>query len=241
LGTSAGAVILHIRGEAGPIITSIRGLYAEEQACEQGGAMSANSDRNSRRQQILEALARELETSPGARITTAALARAVGVSEAALYRHFPSKAKIYEGLIEFIEESIFGLVNRILGEEPQARVRCEKILAVLLGFSDRNPGITRILMGDALTGETERLRSRIGQFFDRMETQLKQVLREGQLAGQLPQGIPVAAIANLLLAVAEGRMNQFVRSGFKRSPLDGWEIQWRILSTALFEDASVTV
>lgn len=202
--------------------------------------MSANSGKSSRRQQIMEALARELETSPGARITTAALARAVGVSEAALYRHFPSKAKIFEGLIEFIEESVFGLINRILADEPQASARCEKMLGIILAFSDRNPGITRILMGDALTGETERLRSRIGQFFDRLETQFKQVLREGQMAGRLSTQLPVAAVANLLLAFAEGRMNQFVRSGFKRSPLDGWEQQWRILSASLFEDSPVS-
>ncbi len=195
-----------------------------------------NNDKNkpSRRQQILEALALQLESSPGERITTASLARAVGVSEAALYRHFPSKAKMFEGLIEFIEETVFSLVNRILTEEPRASVRCEKIILVLLGFSSRNPGMTRILVGDALTGETERLRTRVGQFFDRIETQLKQVLREGELGRQLTPGQPVAAMANLMLAAAEGRMNQFVRSGFKRAPTDLWEQQWGLLSAALF-------
>ncbi len=201
--------------------------------------MSSDNNKPSRRQQILEALARELETSPGARITTAALARAVGVSEAALYRHFPSKAKIYEGLIEFIEESVFGLINRIVADERLTANRCEKILAVLLGFSDRNPGITRILMGDALTGETDRLRTRIGQFFDRVETQFKQVLREGQAAGETPADLPVSAVANLLLAAAEGRMNQFVRSGFSRSPLEHWEEQWALLRAGLLEPATV--
>ena len=200
--------------------------------------MSNNNNKPPRRQQILEALARELETSPGARITTAALARAVGVSEAALYRHFPSKAKIYEGLIEFIEESVFGLINRIVADERQVTNRCEKILLVLLGFSDRNPGITRILMGDALTGETDRLRTRIGQFFDRIETQFKQALREGQAAGDAAEDLPVSAVANLLLATAEGRMNQFVRSGFTRSPLEHWEEQWVLLRTGLFETAT---
>ena len=197
--------------------------------------MSENKkDKPSRRQQILEALAHELEKSPGERITTAGLARAVGVSEAALYRHFPSKAKMFEGLIEFIEETVFGLINRILADEPSCAGRCEKIMMVLLGFSARNPGISRILMGDALTGETERLRQRIGQFFDRIETQFKQILREGELAGQL-QGKPhVAATANLLLAVAEGRMNQYVRSSFKKSPLAEWEEQWPLLSENIF-------
>ncbi len=196
-----------------------------------------NKDKPSRRQQILEALAHELEKSPGERITTAGLARAVGVSEAALYRHFPSKAKMFEGLIEFIEETVFGLINRILADEKSSAGRCEKIMMVLLGFSARNPGISRILMGDALTGETERLRQRIGQFFDRIETQFKQILREGELAGQLQGKQNVAATANLLLAVAEGRMNQYVRSSFKKSPLAEWEEQWPLLSNNIFRSA----
>ncbi len=193
-----------------------------------------SSDKPSRRQQILEALAHELETSPGERITTAGLARAVGVSEAALYRHFPSKAKMFEGLIEFLEETVFGLINRILTDDRDVAARCEKIMAVLLGFSARNPGITRILVGDALVGETERLRLRISQFYDRIETQLKQVLREGELAGRLASGAPVAAIANLLVAAAHGRMAQFVRSSFKRPPTELWEQQWPLLARGIF-------
>jgi TetR/AcrR family transcriptional regulator len=193
-----------------------------------------SNEKPSRRQQILEALAHELETSPGERITTASLARAVGVSEAALYRHFPSKAKMFEGLIEFLEETVFGLINRILADEKDVVARCEKIMAVLLGFSARNPGITRILVGDALVGETERLRVRVGQFYDRIETQFKQVLREGELAGRLPSGSPAAAMAGLLVAAAHGRMAQFVRSGFKRSPLELWEQQWPLLARGLF-------
>ena len=114
----------------------------------------------SRRQQILEALAQELESSPASRITTAQLARVVGVSEAALYRHFPSKAKMFEALIVFAEESVFGLVNRILNEENGAELRCEKILGLIIGFSEKNPGITRVLLGDALVGESERLHTR---------------------------------------------------------------------------------
>ncbi len=194
-----------------------------------------NREKGSRRQQILEALAHELEQSPGKRITTAGLARAVGVSEAALYRHFPSKAKMFEGLIEFIEESVFGLINRILTDERTATGRCEKIMLVLLGFSARNPGISRILVGDALTGETERLQQRIGQFFDRIESQFKQILREAELAGELRGKQHVAATANLLLSVAEGRMNQYVRSGFKRSPMQEWDEQWPLLAATLFK------
>jgi TetR/AcrR family transcriptional regulator len=194
-----------------------------------------NKEKGSRRQQILEALAHELEQSPGQRITTAGLAKAVGVSEAALYRHFPSKAKMFEGLIEFIEETVFGLISRIITDEKSAAGRCEKIMLVLLGFSARNPGISRILVGDALTGETERLRQRIGQFFDRIESQFKQILREAELAGELRGKQQVAATANLLLAVAEGRMNQYVRSGFKRSPMQEWDEQWSLLTGTVFK------
>ncbi len=188
----------------------------------------------SRAQQILQALAQQLEASPGQRITTAALARELGVSEAALYRHFPSKARMFEALIEFIEETVFGLIGRILDDKPTAQARCEAILGVLLGFAARNPGLSRILVGDALTGENERLRLRITQFYDRLETQLKQILREAETRGELPVGNPSAASANLLLAVAEGRMNQFVRSGFRRSPLERWDQQWALLSASLF-------
>jgi TetR/AcrR family transcriptional regulator len=191
----------------------------------------------SRRQQILEALARELEMQPGTRITTARLAEVVGVSEAALYRHFPSKAKMFEALIEFSEESVFSLANRILGEETQASKRCERILAMLLTFSDRNPGITRVLLGEALVGEHERLRARVAQFFGRFETQLKQILREGEQARELDMRASVSAIANLLMAVVEGRMTQFSRSDFEHSPLESWEQQWRVLHAGLFTQA----
>ena len=190
-----------------------------------------------RRQQILEAMARELEIRPGARITTARLAEVVGVSEAALYRHFPSKAKMFEALIEFAEESVFGLANRILGEESDATRRCERILTMLLTFSDRNPGITRVLLGEALVGEHQRLRVRVSQFFDRFETQLKQILREGEQGTELGLRASVAAIANLLMAVVEGRMTQFSRSGFEHSPMESWEQQWQALQAGLFPGA----
>jgi len=188
----------------------------------------------SRRQQILEALAQELESRPGTRITTARLAEVVGVSEAALYRHFPSKAKMFEALIEFAEESVFGLATRILSEEPDAARRCERILTMLLTFSDRNPGITRVLIGEALVGEHERLRTRVSQFFDRLETQLKQVLREGEQAAGMRLPASVAAIANLLMAVVEGRMTQFSRSAFEHRPLESWEHQWQALRVGVF-------
>lgn len=187
-----------------------------------------------RKQQILEALAQQLENNPGVRITTAGLAKAVGVSEAALYRHFPSKAKMFEGLIEFTEETIFSLVSRIQNDIQDPVVRCEKIIGMLLSFSARNPGITRILMGDAIIGENERLHKRISQIFDRLETQLKQILREGELSGGVPGGRGLPSSASLLVSIAEGRMHLFVRTNFQRLPTEQWENQWPMLAAGLF-------
>jgi TetR/AcrR family transcriptional regulator len=188
----------------------------------------------SRRQLILEALARELEANPGERITTASLSRAVGVSEAALYRHFASKAKMFEGLIDFAEENIFTRINQILKEQSAARERCRQLLYLLLAFADRNPGITRVLLGDALIGETERLLVRVGQFFTRLETQLKQILREGEMRQESLASDDVNVSANLMLALVEGLMHQYLRSRFEISPLAQWDAQWRILEGRLF-------
>jgi TetR/AcrR family transcriptional regulator len=193
--------------------------------------------KSQRRQQILEALAHMLEASPGSRITTAALAKQVGVSEAALYRHFPSKSKMFEGLIEFIEDTLFSRISIILGEEQTAALRCEKMLMLLLVFAERNPGLTRILTGDALTGETERLHQRVAQLFDRFETQLKQVIREAELREGIRPSIPLPAAANLLLSAAEGRISQYVRSGFQRLPTTDWAKQWELLIVGFFRDS----
>ncbi|WP_373084026.1 nucleoid occlusion factor SlmA [Zhongshania sp.] len=190
--------------------------------------------RPSRREEILQALAKMLETQPGTRITTAKLAAEVGVSEAALYRHFPSKAKMFEGLIEFVEDSVFSRVSLILSEEEQALAQIAKILQLLLTFTERNPGITRIFNGDALAGENERLRSRVVQFYDRLETQLKQVLREAELREGMRTRITANSTANLLIAAAEGRISQFVRSDFKRLPTENWDEQWQLLSETIF-------
>jgi len=192
-----------------------------------------NDVKVNRRQQILETLALELERSPGEPITTAGLARAVGVSEAALYRHFASKAKMFEALIEFIEESVFGLINRILDEEKSALLRLEKILHLILGFAQKNPGLMRLLIGDVLIGETERLRKRIDKFYERLETQLKQVLREGEVNQQLTAGDNTIAKANLLMNVVQGKIQQYVRTEFKSRPLELWEAQWRMLQTSI--------
>jgi TetR/AcrR family transcriptional regulator len=192
-----------------------------------------NEIKISRKDQILQALARMLEAAPGQRITTAALAREVGVSEAALYRHFPSKARMFEGLIKFIEDTLFARISRILNEESNAEVRCQNILLLLLTFCDKNPGMTRLLTGDALAGETGRLRERIAQFYSRLESQLKQVLREAQIRENLKTTISPAILANLLLASCEGRLVQFVRSEFKVSPVENWDRQWEYLSRNL--------
>jgi TetR/AcrR family transcriptional regulator len=175
-----------------------------------------------------------LEQSPGSRITTAQLAKQVGVSEAALYRHFPSKAKMFEGLIEFIESTLFSRITLILAEETSAVERCGKVLLLLLTFAEKNPGITRILTGDALTGETQRLRVRVSQLFDRLETQLKQILRESEIREGYVVPVEVGVSANLMLSAAEGRISQFVRSDFLRLPTRDWDLQWRALTKTIF-------
>ena len=189
-----------------------------------------------RKQDILEALAQELQANPGGRITTASLARAVGVSEAALYRHFPSKARMFEGLIAFAEESIFSRVNQILDEEKNTQARCAKILYLLLGFAERNPGITRVLLGDALVGENERLYERIQLFFEKLQTQFRQVFREVQLRGDTELGISPEAAAQFLVAYIEGRMQQYLRSRFAVSTLASWDSDWQVLARGLFYD-----
>ena len=200
--------------------------------------MTAPEPKLSRREHILQALAAMLESAPGARITTAALAKEVGVTEAALYRHFPSKARMFEGLIDFVEEVVFSRVSLILEEEKDARARCEKIIFLLLMFAERNPGITRILNGDALIGEHERLQARIVQFFDRLEAQVRQVLREAELKENLGTTITSSAAANLLLTFVEGHLSRFVRSGFRQLPTEYWEVQWRYFQQTLFRPLS---
>ncbi|NRB38414.1 MAG: nucleoid occlusion factor SlmA [Pseudomonadales bacterium] len=196
--------------------------------------MSKPKQRGERRAQILQCLAQMLEDSPGGRITTAKLAANVGVSEAALYRHFPSKTKMFEGLIEFIEETVFTRISTIAASDDTAINQCEKILTLLLTFVERNPGLSRLLTGDALAGETDRLRQRIMQFFDRIETQLKQILREAEMREGIRPVLTTSAAANLLLSCAEGRISQFVRSEFKRPPTQMWPEQWALLTQGFF-------
>ncbi|WP_018692148.1 nucleoid occlusion factor SlmA [Algicola sagamiensis] len=185
--------------------------------------------RSNRKEEILQCLAHMLETSPGQRITTARLASEVGVSEAALYRHFPSKARMFEGLIEFIEDALLSRINMILQEEKQTLPRIQKIMHLILAFAEKNPGITRILTGDALMGEQERLRERIVQLFEKLETQLKQVLRERKLREGKGFELEESALANLLLAYIEGRINQFVRSNFQKKPTELFDQHWECM------------
>ena len=196
--------------------------------------MNAPEQKLSRREHILRALAAMLESHPGGRITTAALAKEVGVTEAALYRHFPSKAKMFEGLIEFIEEVLFSNIGVIMQEHTDVRVRLQQILHLVLVFTERNPGITRILNGDALIGEHERLQVRGSQMFERLETQLRQILRDAELRDNVGTVMPSYPAANLLLALVEGRISQFVRSGFRHQPTQNWDLQWQFLAATLF-------
>lgn len=203
--------------------------------------MTDSAEKMSRRDQILQSLAHMLETDPGARITTAKLASAVGVSEAALYRHFPSKAKMFEGLIAFIEETLFSRISLILKDINSASERCEKTMGLILGFAEKNPGMCRLLSGDALAGETDRLRQRIHQVFDRIELQFKQILREAEVReGLLPQR-SAAASANLLTAVLEGRIRQYVRTEFATKPTEYWDQQWAGLKLILLQEKSLAM
>ena len=191
--------------------------------------MTRVNRKSGRRQAILEALANMLQAAPGGRITTAALARELGVSEAALYRHFPSKARMLEGLLEFTEETLFSRIRLILDEMPGAADRLQQIVALVLVFAERNPGIAVLLSGDALTGETARLRERVRQLHDRLETQFRQILREAELREGLRLALTPSATAELVLALIEGKLRQFVWSDFARLPMAHWAEQWQAL------------
>jgi TetR/AcrR family transcriptional regulator len=183
----------------------------------------------SRKEQILHSLMGMLE-DPNIRITTSALAKRVGVSEAALYRHFASKAQMYDALIEFVEETVFSRAKMIQQQELSALAQCQQILTLLLTFVERNAGISRILTGEALTGENERLGSRVNQFFEKLETQLKQILREAEIREGLRTQDTPSSTANLLLAIAEGRIRQYSRTNFRHKPTATWADQWALLS-----------
>ncbi|MAT52079.1 MAG: nucleoid occlusion factor SlmA [Porticoccaceae bacterium] len=189
---------------------------------------------SSRKQQILEALAKLLEGSPDIRITTALLARAVGVSEAALYRHFPSKTRMYEDLVAFAEEALFSRLRAIAEEPITTEEYGYKSLLLVLGFFERNPGIARLVTGEAISGEPVRLHRRISQLFDRLETELRQRLRDGEFNEGLKLRDTRTTCASVLMAFIEGRIRQFVRSDFTRSMTPEWQSEWALLRQALF-------
>ncbi len=194
----------------------------------------AGNKKTNRREEILQALAEMLESNEGAsRITTAKLAAQVGVSEAALYRHFPSKARMFEGLIEFIEESLMSRINRIIDEEKDTLNRIRLVMQLILVFSERNPGLTRILSGHALMFENERLRDRINQLFERIETSLRQILRERKIREGKSFPVDVRTLAAQLLGQVEGSLNRFVRSDFKYQPTENFEEYWALLSAQI--------
>ena len=185
-----------------------------------------------RRLQILQVLAEMLQNPRGERVTTAALAAKIDVSEAALYRHFASKAQMFEGLIAFIEQTVFGLINQINQKEESGLAQTRGILQMLLVFAEKNPGMTRVLLGDALLQEDDRLQDRISQVLDRVEASLKQSLRIGQSQGSTPGSASqddVAIRAALLMSFVLGRWHRFARSGFKKLPTEASEISLRIL------------
>ena len=188
----------------------------------------ASTKPGQRKLQILQALAAMLEQPKGEKITTAALAARLGVSEAALYRHFASKAQMYEGLIEFIETSVFGVINQITENEEGGLDQTRAIVQMLLGFAANNPGMTRVLIGDALVGEDDRLQARMNSFYDRIELALKQSLRLAvtQGSGQEDQ---VTARANLMASYVTGRWHRYAKSGFKQHPVEGSALQLALL------------
>jgi TetR/AcrR family transcriptional regulator len=177
-----------------------------------------------RRVQILQALATMLEQPGADRITTAALAARLDVSEAALYRHFASKAQMFEGLIEFIEQSVFTLINQIGERETAPQAQAGRIVAMLLQFAEKNPGMTRVMVGDALVFENDRLQQRMNQFFDKVEASLRQCLREGAEGDAAATPTLDAQVrASMLTAFLVGRLQRFARSGFRRLPSEHLE------------------
>lgn len=190
--------------------------------------------KRNRREEILQALAQMLQSSDGSqRITTAKLAANVGVSEAALYRHFPSKTRMFDSLIEFIEDSLITRINLILQDEKDTLNRLRLILLLILGFAERNPGLTRIMTGHALMFEQDRLQGRINQLFERIEVQLRQVLREKKMREGSGYTYDETLLASQLLAYCEGMLSRFVRSEFKYRPTQDFETRWPLIASQL--------
>lgn len=184
-----------------------------------------------RKLQILETIATMLENPDSEKITTAALAARLEVSEAALYRHFPSKARMFEGLIDFIEGAIFSVVGQIVADEQNGQRQAELMVAATLRFAGKNRGLARVMVGDALVHEHPRLQSRINQLFERLEASMKQALKIAVVQETLPAGHDCSAHADLLVCHLLGRMQRFVKSGFQDDPLARWAVQWPLLAS----------
>ena len=182
-----------------------------------------------RKNQILQTLAQMLEGPAAEKVTTAALAKRLEVSEAALYRHFSGKAQMFEGLIEFIEQTLFALINKITTEEKSGLRQAEAVIGVLLGFAQKNRGMTRVLIGDALVNENEKLQLRINQLHERLEATLRQALRFAMSANEIAQDVDAVAQANLIMSYVIGRWHQYGKSGFRRDPSEMWGRQWKQL------------
>jgi TetR/AcrR family transcriptional regulator len=193
--------------------------------------MASTKPAGQRKLQILQALAGMLEQPKGEKVTTAALASRLDVSEAALYRHFASKAQMFEGLIEFIESSVFGLINQIAEREEAGVDQANAILRMLLSFAANNPGMTRVLIGDALVNEDDRLQLRMNQFYDKVELACKQSLRLAVTQGHGAEA-DVGARASLLVNYVVGRWHRYAKSGFKQNPTEGTTLQIALLLAA---------
>jgi TetR/AcrR family transcriptional regulator len=191
-----------------------------------------------RKLQILQTLAEMLENPKGEKITTAALAARLDCSEAALYRHFASKAQMFEGLIEFIESSLFSVVNQVQAEEGDGIAQIEHLVALLLRFAQKNRGMTRVLIGEALVNENERLQVRINALLDKLEAAVKQSLRIASTQGRVDANLDFAALANLLVSYAIGRWQAYAKSGFTREPLAQWPQQWPLLAVSILASRS---
>lgn len=193
-------------------------------------ASAVGDKKGSRKEHILHSLASMLEATPGGRITTAALAREVGVSEAALYRHFPSKTRMFEDLIDSVDDTLFARIDQQIRTNDTANARCFHLCESVLTFCEQRPGVTRILTGDAITGENERLHLQVQSFFDKLQARMEAILADAPEGGN---GLPTEVSVHLLMTMLEGRMMRFVRSGFKQLPTQWWEEEWRLVAAHL--------
>jgi TetR/AcrR family transcriptional regulator len=198
--------------------------------------MPPTESKISRKDQILQTAVHLLEVNPGGRITTATLAKTVGVSEAALYRHFASKTKIFENLIGYIEDSIFSRISRIQKDFESAEKQCQNILLLVLHFSEKNPGMCRILTGEALSLESAVLNQKVHQLFERIETQLKQSLREAEIREGKVTYASTSATASFISSFIEGKIRQYVRSDFNKKPTAHIDEQWALIQAQLLHE-----